>query len=114
MIASSIRIMIPYIHMEQPLSEYLFTREDYDNLQKSLLTKDIFGSRCKGEEKISIFTDHIKYYRNNVLINEYLLDHFLGFTLLRQWGIRIFGWGSIVLFKKNEYKTEWEKTLDPH
>lgn len=92
---------------------YTFTREDYDNLQKSLLTKDIMGSSWKGEEKIVIATDRIKYYRNNILIKEYLLDHFVGFSLLPWWNTKTFGWKSIVLFKKNEYKTEWEKNIRP-
>lgn len=94
---------------------YTFTREDYDNLQKSLFTKDVIGSSWKGEEKIVIDTDRIKYYRNNILIKEYLLDHFLGFSLSPWWNTKFpsVGWERIVLLKKKEYKTEWENNIRP-
>lgn len=94
---------------------YTFTREDYDNLQKSLFTKDIMGSSWKGEEKIVMATDRIKYYRNNILIKEYPLDHFLGFSLSPWWNTKIpsYGWERIVLLKKKEYKTEWENNIRP-
>lgn len=94
---------------------YTFTKEDYDNLQKSLFTKDIIGSSWKGEEKIFIAADRINYYRNNILIKEYPLDHFVGFSLSPWWNTKIpsYGWERIVLFKKNEYKTEWEKNIRP-
>lgn len=93
--------------------EYTFTKTDYDSLQQSILTKDIFGSSSfKGEEKIVIYRDKIEYVRSNKTIKSYLFKSLEGFTVENFIG-SVSNFKFIVLVKKYSELTFYEKWILP-
>lgn len=93
--------------MEQKIYEYVFSAQDYNNLQKSLFTKDILGSSWNGDERIVLYKDRIEAYQGATQTALYHLEQFESFyagPLAKR---------SIVLIKKYAYLSPSEKYFVP-
>jgi hypothetical protein len=96
-----------------PFYQYVFSREDYDLLQDSILTKDILGSSSwKGEERILLYQDHIEHWLNGKLIKTYHLNDFEGFIVDNN-AVLASSFRSILLFKKYQKLSFYEKWIVP-
>lgn len=96
--------------MNEKIFECVYSRADYDDRQKSIFTKDILGSSSwKGEEKIVLFNDRIETYLDSNLIEKHFFTEFESFYI-GEWSDTNC---QILLIKKPEYLTSYQKNIAP-